>query len=100
MSNAILVVFPTACRVAGLSVRSGVRRAVWPAVWPMIPTGLLVFAARPFVAPELPSILAVCAAAELSYLAVFVTFALPREERRWYVEKALSSISRQPAVTA
>jgi O-antigen/teichoic acid export membrane protein len=82
------ILFPAACRRLGLGVGHVIRRAVWPPVWPMIPTGALLIAARPFVSGSLPLIFCAAVAAGLVYAAIFLSAALGPADREWYIERA------------
>jgi O-antigen/teichoic acid export membrane protein len=93
----MFVVFPMACRVAGMTVGEAFRTAVWPALWPAIPSGALLVAIREFVGTTTVLTLVAAASAMLIYLAVFLRFAIPVQERRWYGSK-ISALLRKPAV--
>jgi len=81
------VLFPAACRRVSLAPRAVIRQAVWPAVWPMLPVGLLLWLARPFVGNSLIGLSAAALAAGLLYVAGFLTLGLGPEDRAWYLRR-------------
>lgn len=93
----MFVVFPMACRVVGMSVRSALRSAVWPAVWPALPAGALLVACRGSIGTGISLTVLAAACAALLYVITFFKFAIPGNERRWYGSK-LSALIRGPAV--
>src|SRR5215216_4672680 len=52
----IFLLFPAACRRAGISVMSALASAVWPAAWPVVPIALLLAATRNFLGATLPAV--------------------------------------------
>jgi O-antigen/teichoic acid export membrane protein len=81
---AVGFVFPRACRAVGLGVWRGYREIVWPAVWPAFIVLTLLVEARHAVPARLIAALALLACGGLLYAAIFFTFGLAREERRWF----------------
>jgi O-antigen/teichoic acid export membrane protein len=94
VATAALAVFPAGCRRVGLSVREGLAQAVWPAAWPALAMAGWLFALRPFVSASLLSVAAHTAVAALLYLALFLRWGLPGDERRFYVSKAAILLAR------
>jgi O-antigen/teichoic acid export membrane protein len=89
-----LVVLPSACRRAGLGLGEALRVAVWPAAWPALVAVAWLTAAHGWVAPSLAAVALHSAVAGLLYLALFVRWGLPRDERRLYLSKAAGLIAR------
>jgi O-antigen/teichoic acid export membrane protein len=79
------LIFPAACRRAGVSVATAFRDAVWPVVWPLPVMILVVMALRSVLPMTLPTVLLAAAAGALCYAAVFVSFAVGRVERAHYL---------------
>lgn len=93
---AICFVFPAACRRAGIPLLAAVRSAVWPALWPAVPAGAVVLAVQNMLTPGLAMIVISSLFGGAVYLATFVSVALRRDERRWYVRK-LGELVRLPS---
>jgi O-antigen/teichoic acid export membrane protein len=85
---AVFVLFPAACRRAGVSVPAAVGAAIWPAAWPaLVMTGWLLVS-RGWLAVTLAGVMADAALGALLYLAIFVGLAMPADERRLCLELA------------
>jgi O-antigen/teichoic acid export membrane protein len=83
----MFVVFPAACRRAGIAVSHVVRQAVWPVIWPL-PVMIGVVTALRLVLPMTVATImlsAVCGA--VCYAAVFGIFAVGPMERARYLEQ-------------
>jgi O-antigen/teichoic acid export membrane protein len=91
----ILVLFPAACRRAGVSITRALASAVWPAVWPMIPMAILLAVTRNFLGASLPAIAMQAILAGSIYALVFLRLAIGRAERHWYFDK-IKQILRRP----
>jgi O-antigen/teichoic acid export membrane protein len=76
-------IFPRACHVVGLAVSSGYRQVVWPALWPALVTVTLLVGARPLLPPGVMAVLLQLAAGAGLYIALFFSFGLSSQERRW-----------------
>lgn len=95
----IFVLFPAACRRAGVSVGRAVSEAVWPAVWPAsLMAGFLAVSSR-FAGGGPVSIAAQSVTAGLLYAAMFLWLAIGREERLWYLTK-MRQLLRRPRMQA
>jgi O-antigen/teichoic acid export membrane protein len=81
------VMFPAACRRVDLPVWVALRRAVWPAIWPaVVPCGVLLLL-RDAIGTT-PIFIAIAGvAAGLLYAASFLSLAIRRDERQWYLQK-------------
>ena len=89
------VVFPAACRRVELPVSVALRRAVWPAIWPAaVPCGGLLLV-RDAIGANLIFIAIAGLAAGLLYAASFLSLAIERDERRWYLAKVGSVLGRR-----
>jgi peptidoglycan biosynthesis protein MviN/MurJ (putative lipid II flippase) len=82
------VLFPAACRRVELSVWAAARGAVWPAAWPGAVYGVLLWATRPLVAPDLLPTIGHLVIGGLLYQLLFFGFAISRDERAFYRVKA------------
>ena len=91
----IFVLFPAACRRAGISITSTLATALWPALWPMIPMAMLLAVTRNFIGASLPAIAMQAVLAGSVYALVFLRLAIGREERHWYLNK-VRQILRRP----
>jgi O-antigen/teichoic acid export membrane protein/polysaccharide pyruvyl transferase WcaK-like protein len=94
----MLVVFPKACRVVGLSLRDGLSAAVWPALWPAFPCALLLAVCRQWIDATAAHTVVAAACGGLLYAATFVLFAVPLQERLWYGRKISSLLNRRTAL--
>ena len=98
----LFVLFPAACRRVGLDIGVGLREAVWPAAWPGLVVAAWLAAVRPFVAPSLVAVAIHAAVAGLIYVALFLRWGLPQQDRRLYLSKAavlLARVRRAEATT-
>jgi O-antigen/teichoic acid export membrane protein len=86
---AVVVLWPAACRRVGLSLTQAFHAAVWPTLWPLAVMAAVVLAFRSSMTPHLWSVAAVSAAGGIGYLATFLAFAIPRDERRVYFARIL-----------
>jgi O-antigen/teichoic acid export membrane protein len=82
----VLVIFPTACRRIGLSVRSAVAAAVAPALWPALPAMALALGVRALTGNGLLPAASQAVIAVLSYGGIFFGLALGDRERDWYLD--------------
>jgi len=93
----IFVLFPAACRRAGVSVWRALSEAVWPAVWPASLMAGFLFVSGPLAGSGPISIALQSVAAGLLYAAAFLWLAIGREERQWYLTKT-RQLLRRPRV--
>lgn len=84
---AMFVVFPKACRRVGLSVWTVVRMSVWPATWPAIVMAIFVVLTRGRIQGSWSLLILQSFVAALIYAALFLVFAINRNERDWYLNK-------------
>jgi O-antigen/teichoic acid export membrane protein len=93
----MFVLFPAACRRAGVDIVTAFRQAVWPVLWPlpvMVAVSLALRAALPMT---LVTIMAGAAAGAICYAIVFVAFAVGADERASYLAKLRAATKwRQP----
>jgi O-antigen/teichoic acid export membrane protein len=93
-AGSLLVVFPAACRRVHIPPSQALREAVWTAAWPAAVKSAWLLAVRPFVPERLPVIALHAAFAGALYLLLFVRWALPAPERRYYLAKAALLVAR------
>ncbi|HKG23370.1 MAG TPA: oligosaccharide flippase family protein [Blastocatellia bacterium] len=94
----MFVLFPAACRRAGVSIGRALSEAVWPAAWPAsLMAAFLVVSSR-FAGNSPVSIALQSVAAGVLYAAIFLWLAIGREERLWYLAKS-RQLLRRPRVT-
>lgn len=96
----IFVLFPAACRRAGVSIAKALSEAVWPAVWPASLMIGFLFASSRFAGTGPVSIALQSVAGGLLYAAVFLWLAIGREERLWYLAKSKQLLRRQRVAQA
>ncbi|MDQ3347939.1 MAG: oligosaccharide flippase family protein [Acidobacteriota bacterium] len=92
----LFVVFPAACRLAGVGIVTALRQAIWPVLWPLPVMIAVVKALRAVLPTSLPFVMLAAAAGALCYVAVFVMFAVGRAERANYLLKIRAAARRQP----
>ena len=93
------VVFPAACRRVKLPVLTVVRRSVWPATWPAIVMGGFVLLTRGRIQGSWSLLILQSLVAAGIYVALFLMFAINRNERDWYFNK-VREILRRSSVKA
>jgi len=86
--------FPRACHRVGLSIVTGVRKAVWPAIWPALVLVACLRVAMPIGSTGLVVLAVKLTVAAIVYQAVFFGVAIGREERRIYAKKARELMPR------
>ena|GEM_PF-999209 len=96
----MFVLFPAACRRVEVSIREALITAVWPAVWPGALTAAFLIIASQFAGPSALLILLEALSAGLLYAGTFLLLAVPRTERRWYLDKAKQVLQRPRLATA
>jgi O-antigen/teichoic acid export membrane protein len=93
----MFVVFPAACRRVELSRWKVFRQSVWPAAWPgLVMAGFILLARRHSDASWSWLMVQTILAAGI-YAALFLRFAINREERDWYFNK-LKEVFRRRSV--
>jgi len=93
------VLFPAACRRAGLPLARTATTAVLPALWPAAVVGGVLFALRPYISGTLLALMLQAAAGGALYLALFVA-ALGRRDRALYTSKLKELIGRGEPLTS
>ena len=96
--RSVFIVVPVACKRVGVSVRTFVSQAIWPAVWP----AAIAFGMLAMLRGEVSSLLDCLtygAATGALYLALFIGIAIGRDDRRRYLSK-LRSMRGLPALNA
>jgi len=83
----VFVLFPAACRRADVSIWQAFVSAVWPAAWPAVCMGLFLVATRNLAASSLVAVFVQAICAALIYAGLFLSLAIGRAEREWYVAK-------------
>jgi O-antigen/teichoic acid export membrane protein len=100
--SALVILWPAACRRIGINPVAAVRQAVWPALWPVVVMAAFTVAVRDALPERLYAVALAGAAGALGYAAVFLAFAVKRDERRSYLAKAsqIAGLRRRDAVAA
>ncbi|MEN3338954.1 MAG: hypothetical protein V7647_2630 [Acidobacteriota bacterium] len=94
-ASAVFVLYPAACRRVGLPLYRPFAEAIWPAMWPaLIMTGLLWFG-RGLPPGRLIGVALHLSVGGLVYAALFLTFSIRADERRFYWTKLRSLVARQ-----
>jgi len=91
----ILVLFPAACRRANIPLRSAIAKGVWPAVWPAICMAVFLVLSRRFLAHGFISVAVQSMSAGLIYAILFLSLAIGRTERDWYLTKIRQVVGLQ-----
>jgi O-antigen/teichoic acid export membrane protein len=91
----ILVLFPAACRRAGVPVGKAFASGVWPAIWPAIFMAGFLSLSRKFLAPGFVSTAVQAVSAGLIYAVLFLALAIGSTERNWYLAKIRQVIGLQ-----
>jgi O-antigen/teichoic acid export membrane protein len=93
----LFVVFPAACRRVELSKWTVIRESVWPAVWPaLVMAGFILFA-RSIRDASWSWMMVQAVLAAGVYAALFLLFAISRNERDWYFNKVKEVFRRRSA---
>lgn len=93
----MFVLFPAACRRAGVDIGSAFRQAVWPVLWPLPVMIVVSLALRSALPMTLVTVMLGAAAGAICYAAVFVAFAVAPAERASYLAKLRAATRwRQP----
>ena len=93
------ILYPAACRRAGLPVARTLATAVLPALWPAAVVGALLLALRPYAPGTLLAVLLEAAAGSALYFALFVA-ALGRGDRAFYTSKLRELVRRGEPLTS
>jgi len=91
----IFVLFPAACRRAGISIAEAVVSGVWPAIWPAVCMAAFLAFSRKYFAPGFISTVVQAVSAGLLYAILFLSLAIGRTERNWYLAKLRQVIGRE-----
>lgn len=83
----IFVLFPAACRRANVRVWHAVARSVWPAIWPAFCMGIFLALSRRLSEPGFISVLLQALGAGSIYAILFLSLAIGKTEREWYLTK-------------
>jgi peptidoglycan biosynthesis protein MviN/MurJ (putative lipid II flippase) len=97
--SSAFVLYPAACRRAGLSVGYAFMHSVLPAVWPAALVGLLLLLTRSISTGTLLAVVLQAAAGGVLYLALFFAIAIGRRDRALYTAKALELVGRRRLAT-
>ena len=93
------VLFPAACRRAGLPLARTVATAVLPAVWPAAVVGVVLLALRPYAPGTVLAVVLEAATGAALYFVLFVA-ALGRRERAFYTSKLKELVRRGEPLTS
>ena len=91
----LFVVFPAACRRVELSRWTVIRQSVWPAAWPAMVMAAFILAAKRFSDGSWRWLVVQAMVAALIYVALFLLFAISRDERDWYFNKVKEVFRRR-----
>jgi O-antigen/teichoic acid export membrane protein len=91
----MFVVFPAACRRVQLSRWTVIRESVWPAAWPAIVMAGFIVLARRFSDASWSWMMVQAMLAAGIYAALFLRFAIKRNERDWYFNKVKEVFRRR-----
>jgi hypothetical protein len=98
--SAIFLLFPSACRRAGVPIARAVVQSVVPAVWPAFVVAGLLAITRDISSGTLLAVAGQAALGGVIYLALFFTVAIGKRDRADYVAKVAQVTRRrrlQPA---
>jgi len=95
----LFVLWPAACRRAGVGVAEAFHQAVWPALWPLALMAAAMLPLRWLLPANFLSIAVICAVGGLIYV-TFFAFAVPREERDLYTIKIRELLRRRGGIAA
>jgi O-antigen/teichoic acid export membrane protein len=98
-ASCIFVLFPAACRRAGLTVGRALAAGVWPALWPATVMSMFLLISRSVGGHGLIYTAVQGASAVLLYGLVYMWFAIGAGERQWYFQKA-RHLLRRPRTAA
>ena len=93
----MFVVFPAACLRVELSRKKLFRQSIWPAAWPALVMAGFILLARHYSDGSWSWMVVQAVLAAGIYAALFLRFAISREERDWYFNK-LKEVSRRRSV--
>lgn len=91
----MFVVFPAACRRVQLSRWTVIRNSVWPAAWPAIVMAGFILLARQYRDASWSWMIIQAVLAAGIYAALFLRFAISRDERDWYFNKVKEVFRRR-----
>jgi O-antigen/teichoic acid export membrane protein len=91
----MFVVFPAACRRVELSRWTVFRQSVWPAAWPALVMAGFILLARRFSDGSWSWLVVQAFVAAGIYAALFLRFAISRDERDWYFNKVKEVFKRR-----
>ncbi len=97
--NALLFVYPAACRRVNLSLPSALARTVLPAVWPALVVAAALTVTREIAPVTLASVATQALAAGLLYLTLFY-LAISKQDRALYTAKVFELMGRRLAIAA
>ena len=98
--SSIFILWPAACRRVGVSAAAAFFEAVWPAVWPIAVMTLIVMPLRDALPSGLLYVGFAAAVGAIGYFVTFLTFAVSREERRTYIDKANELVRARRRIAA
>jgi O-antigen/teichoic acid export membrane protein len=98
--SAVFIVQPAACRRVGLPISRAVNQSVLPAVWPAVLVAGVLALTRHLSAGTFLAVVVHAIAAAALYFALFFGFAISRQDRRYYIAKALELTRRGAVPTA
>jgi O-antigen/teichoic acid export membrane protein len=96
----VFVLWPAACRRAGVGLAEAFHMSVWPALWPISLMAAIVLPLRSVTPPNFLSLAVICAAGGLVYAVTFFAFAVPRNERELYTIKIRELLRRRGGFAA
>lgn len=96
----IFVIQPAAWRRVGLPARQAIAQSVFPALWPALVVGGALAVTRHISSGTFLAVAVQAAAGGALYLILFFALALRREDRTFYLAKAMELAGKRPLPTA
>ena len=98
--SAAFILFPAACRRVGLPVHRVVVESVVPAVWPALLVGTFLILTRDISSGTLLAVALHAMAGGTLYAALFLSLAISRADRAYYIAKLAQLLRRRPLAPA
>jgi O-antigen/teichoic acid export membrane protein len=98
--TSIFILWPAACRRVGVRPAGAFFEAVWPTVWPIVVMALIILPLRDALPPGLIYAIFAAGLGGVGYVVTFLAFAVSRDERRTYIDKATALMRTRRRVAA
>ena len=83
----MFIMWPAACRQAGVPLGTSFRRAIWPTLWPLPAVVVPILVLKSMMPPTILTVLVCGAVGTMCYFAVALGLAMDAEERGLYTGK-------------